>query len=45
MKMIVAFVLRSLAGRIVRVIERAGLYQLPLSGVRGVVRVRELDRG
>lgn len=41
MKMIVAFVRPSLAERIVRVIERAGLYHLSLSGVRGIVHPNE----
>ncbi len=41
MKMIVAFVRPSLAERIVRVIELAGLYHLSLSGVRGIVHPNE----
>lgn len=41
MKMIVAFVRPSLADRIVRVIERAGLYHLSLCRVHGVVRPNE----
>lgn len=41
MKMIVAFVRPSLADRIVRVIERAGLYHLSLCRVHGVVHPSE----
>lgn len=41
MKMIIAVVRPSLAERIVRVIERAGLYHLSLSGVRGIVHPNE----
>lgn len=42
MKMIVAFVRPSLADRIVRVIERAGLYHLSLCRVHGVVHPNEV---
>lgn len=41
MKMIVAFVRPSLADRVVRVIERAGLYHLSLSRVHGVAHPNE----
>lgn len=41
MKMIVGFVRPSLAHRVVRVIERAGLYHLSVSRVHGVVHPNE----